>query len=185
MIILNPVKVRTMSEPNPDLKRRYDAFMAVPEQRHRYQMLCLKFPVLSMVDNNFAYHACLQNKYKMFENCKVTNFVPTYDKWCLYCDDRGKPKKTCSRCKSVFFCDTTCQKKAWKIHKKHCGQDLFRNCACCGTIITEAHRQNSWHKCEKCPVKFCSPKCRKTLYEDHKMVDCDYFAKTFNGLQNN
>ena len=137
-------------------------------------------PILYKCDNNFAYHYCIGDKEKMSENLKLCNFVPTYDEWCLYCWDKVKEKKKCSRCKSVFFCNETCQRKAWKIHKKHCGRDLFQNCATCGIPFIF---DKNWIKCEKCPVKFCSTKCKDQLYESHKMVDCDYFSKTFNNLE--
>ena len=142
-----------------------------------HKQLSIFYPVLMKCDNNFAYHYCAGNQKKVLENSKYFNFVPTYDEWCLYCDDRTKKKKKCSRCKSVFFCDETCQRKAWKIHKKHCGQDLFQNCIQCGQGITEKHM---WHKCEKCPVKFCSKTCKDQIYHLHQEFDCEYFAKTFN-----
>ena len=176
-----------MTQINPQLKRQYDTIMADPVSRMRQQMLAINHPILCKVDNNFAYHYCLGNKYKIFENSKCFNFVPTYDKWCLYCDDRSEstPKLKCSRCKSVFFCDTTCQRKAWKIHKKHCGQDLFKHCITCGKEILEEHQGKVWSKCDKCPVKFCSAKCHKELYASHQEFDCDYFAKTFQPLNSN
>ena len=174
-----------MCEPNPDLKRRYDSFMAVPEQRHRYQMLCLKFPVLNMVDNNFAYHSCLQNKYKMFENCKVTNFVPTYDKWCLYCDDRGKPKRRVLDVNQYSSVIQPVKRKPGKFIKNTVEGTYFGTVPVVVILLPKLIVKIVGTSVKNVPVKFCSPKCRERLYADHKMIDCDYFAKTFNGLQNN
>ena len=46
-------------------------------------------------DNNFAYkydyylkNNTLSNKKKYVNNMKIYNFVPTYDKWCLFCDNK-------------------------------------------------------------------------------------------------
>ena len=174
-----------MSNVKPSLINHYNTVMSDPETSRLYKQLERFYPVLYKVDNNFAYSFDTKNKYKMFENSKHMNFVPTYDSWCLYCDDRTKPKKKCSGCKSVFFCNTDCQRKAWKIHKKHCGRDLFSNCSFCGKDIDDSHRAHSWHKCEKCPVKFCSEYCRSKIYSGHVEFDCEYFAKTFNSLDNN
>jgi hypothetical protein len=168
-----------MTQVNPDLKRRYDNAMSNERTKYILEDLKVYYPVLCQVDNNFAYNYSQGNKYKIFENSKHCNFVPTYDKWCLYCDDREKEKKKCSRCKSVFFCDEKCQRNAWKIHKQHCGRDLFQHCIQCGVSITEYHKTQSWHKCERCPVKFCSEKCRGQIYNQHREFDCDYFSETF------
>ena len=104
---------------------------------------------------------------------KYTNFVPCYDKWCLYCCDKNANKK-CSNCKSVYLCSKKCQKSAWSIHKKHCNRDLFKVCINCGIDVDE------YIKCDNCPVKFCSESCKNMIYEAHLDYDCKYFTKTFN-----
>ena len=116
------------------------------------------------------------NKSKIFQNTKYTNFVPTYDSWCLNCDKRGCEKK-CSECKSVYFCNKDCQKNAWKIHKKHCGKDLFKHCIQCGKIPNK--KLTGYFKCQKCPVKVCSNNCKSVIYKTHQEFDCNYFSKTF------
>ena len=46
----------------------------------------------------------------------------------LHCDHCGKAEKafhefkTCQRCNKVAYCGKTCQKQAWKSHKKTCGK---------------------------------------------------------------
>ncbi|KAH7089613.1 hypothetical protein FB567DRAFT_547188 [Paraphoma chrysanthemicola] len=42
-------------------------------------------------------------------------------KKCDACWETGGLKK-CTKCKSVAYCGTECQKKAWKHHKKECAQ---------------------------------------------------------------
>lgn len=156
-------------------KENYERKKNTKEYQMKIQMTKRLYPIIYKADNNFAYNIDTNNQFKIFNNTKILNFVPTYDNWCLYCDARDCEKK-CSKCKSVFFCNTTCQKKAWKIHKKHCGRNLFGQCITCGK---ETNNQNTHFKCPHCPVKFCSEKCKKEIYKAHKDFDCDYFAKTF------
>jgi hypothetical protein len=126
-----------------------------------------------LTDNYFAYYYDAKKDFK--RNMKMTNFVPTYDKWCLECDKRYV-KLRCSKCKSVYFCNEKCQKKAWDIHKKHCGRDLFSICCSCGSNID----QNTAIKCiGECPVKFCSEECKQKIIEPHLDIDCKNFQKQF------
>ena len=105
---------------------------------------------------------------------KTGNFVPTYDTWCLYCNNHYA-KSRCSRCHAVYFCDRQCQQKAWPIHKKHCGRDLFLICITCGS----SDSVDTFLKCSECPVKFCSQICKSKLFKAHKDFDCTYFQKVF------
>lgn len=123
-------------------------------------------------DNNFAYHYDLGGEHKL-RDIKIYNFVPTYDKWCLACAAKNAHLR-CSKCKSVHFCSKQCQKKAWQIHKKHCGRDLFALCCCCGK-----GKNDAW-KCDNCPVHYCSDICKNKFQSAHKEFDCDYFSQTFN-----
>ena len=68
-------------------------------------------------DNNFAYKADLfyaqpneVNMNRMYGDSKEINFVPTYDKWCLYCDNKSATKR-CKGCKTVYFCNADCHEK--------------------------------------------------------------------------
>ena len=132
-----------------------------------YKMLLYRNCYLS--NNNFAYKYDTNDNYE--NELKIYNFVPTYDKWCLRCLDRDARYK-CSDCKAVYFCGRECQRKCWKVHKKHCKRNLFSLCSTCGS-------DNITLKCDKCPVKFCSDKCKNQIYGDHKEFDCEYFHKTF------
>ena len=105
------------------------------------------------------------------DELKMTNFVPTYDMWCLYCNAKDVTLR-CSRCKTVAFCNRECQAKAWNIHKRHCGRDQFCICAGCGNDFAP-------FKCGRCPVKFCSEECCAAIIEDHKACDCDKFVELF------
>ena len=100
-----------------------------PEYQEHIKGIRSLYPRVYQVDNNFAYNIDTNNEYKTFQNSKLFNFVPTYDNWCLYCDAK-KCEKKCSKCKSVYFCNQDCQRKAWKIHKKHCGRNLSHFCLC-------------------------------------------------------
>ena len=62
-----------------------------------------------LTNNRFAYKYDRDNKIPEDE-MKIFNFVPTYDKWCLYCDSKDCLLR-CSKCKYVFFCNKECQKK--------------------------------------------------------------------------
>lgn len=126
-------------------------------------------------NNYFAYYTEEGDHDSASEHLKIQNFVPTYDCWCLACGKKDV-KFRCSACHSVFFCDRKCQKKAWKIHKKHCKRDLFTVCSNCGNPDLSATSL----KCPDCPVKFCNNTCKDTIFKAHKDFDCKYFAETFN-----
>ena len=42
------------------------------------------------------------------------------DKVCASCCKSSIKLKRCNRCKKTLFCDTKCQKEAWKYHKEFC-----------------------------------------------------------------
>ena len=137
--------------------------------------------VMYKTNNRYAYYKDIyeetkDSRYKklMEEERKVINFVPTYDNWCLTCNKRNVNLR-CSKCKVIFFCDKDCQKEAWKIHKKHCGRDLFCACAYCGKLLNK----NNSLKCSQCPVRFCSNHCYRTLTNSHIEFDCDKFKQLF------
>lgn len=135
---------------------------------HKFLMDCSNH--CYQTNNRFAYKFDVSNSIPDDE-LKTDNFVPTYDKWCLYCDNKSARFK-CSRCKFVYFCSKSCQKKSWKIHKKHCGRDLFILCIYCGS-------ENPTIKCEKegCKVKYCSLKCKNEIHRAHLDCDCDNFIR--------
>ena len=120
-------------------------------------------------DNNFAYKFDTHTNYDLHLKC--FNFVPTYDTWCVVCDKKNCTLR-CSKCKSVYFCNKECQKKAWSVHKKHCGRNLFTICSACG-------KSNPQLKCNNCPVKFCDEKCKRDIYGNHCEFDCEHM-KLFN-----
>lgn len=134
-------------------------------------------------NNRYAYYA---DKYDVDKDessfllrdgeLKVHNFVPTYDKWCLYCNKKGV-KAHCGRCKTVYFCDRSCQEKAWYIHRRHCGRDQFVLCAHCGTHLSD--QSSGGVKCDRCPVRFCSVQCMVLILAAHKEFDCETFATLF------
>ncbi|KAL3312646.1 Ankyrin repeat and MYND domain-containing protein 2 [Cichlidogyrus casuarinus] len=57
-------------------------------------------------------------------NCKNTGS----DKFCAACGETGtgaseksvEALSQCTACKNVSYCDTTCQKIHWPLHKKYC-----------------------------------------------------------------
>ncbi len=121
-------------------------------------------------NNRFAYKQDLTGVAPEDES-KIYNFTPTYDKWCLYCDNKNC-KLRCSSCKLIYYCNAECQRKSWIIHKKHCKRDLFCICILCG-------KDNPKIVCDKCPVKYCSDKCKSQIEQAHKDFDCDTFHELF------
>ncbi len=120
-------------------------------------------------DNVYAYRKdCGQSLHDVI---KVYNFIPVYDKWCLYCNKKDV-KLRCGGCRSVFFCSVECQRKCWPIHKHHCGRYLFNNCIKCG-------KPNPTLECDKCPVKYCDRICKEHIEKAHKEFDCKYLSETF------
>ena len=48
---------------------------------------------------------------------------------CDWCNKRSETKlQACGKCKFVFYCDASCQRKAWPTHKQDCGKALERLC---------------------------------------------------------
>lgn len=125
-----------------------------------------------MTNNRYAYKRDLTNNIP-YDELKIYNFVPTYDTWCLNCNNKNA-RFRCSKCKFVFFCNQTCQKNAWKIHKNHCGRDLFTLCIMCGCNDTHVKCNNN------CGVGYCSQKCKDKMGSEHEDFDCDYFKSTNN-----
>lgn len=131
-------------------------------------------------NNRFAYYFDLTKDFPLDTTAekyldldtKVYNFVPTYDKWCLYCNKKNVTKRCV--CKTIYFCGKECQKNAWPYHKKHCSRDQFTLCCTCGTKTLPLSI-----KCEKCPVKFCSLDCKNRIYENHLTFDCENFQRLF------
>jgi hypothetical protein len=130
-------------------------------------------------DNNYAYKMDFYRKSPTNSNFKRVcgyskgiNFVPTYDKYCLFCDSKTATKR-CSGCYHVYFCNAECQKKAWPIHKQHCKRSMFINCASCAKLLTEKI------KCDGCPVNWCSEQCKARLIDVHKEKDCTNFSNLF------
>jgi len=121
-------------------------------------------------NNRFAYQFDRYGKGHDDE-IKVYNFVPTYDKWCLYCDKK-ECNLRCSNCKTIYFCNKECQSSAWKIHKKHCNRNQFILCIQCGNPDIKI-------KCDKCPVMYCSDKCKSEMHQLHLDFDCVFFSKLY------
>jgi hypothetical protein len=145
-------------------------------------------------NNTYAYYSDIGNETNRKSDQKSYNFVPTYDKWCLFCYNKNA-KSRCLGCKTVYFCDKECQKSAWKVHKNHCGRNQFVVCATCGILDTNmtigkmtetisfqptlVKTSLLQFKCDKCPVSWCSQKCKDRIYNQHKDIDCNNFVKLF------
>lgn len=114
-------------------------------------------------DNRFAYFVEAKRDY--LREIKMLNFTPTRERLCIACEKKAHMR--CGRCRQVWFCGKECQRKAWAIHSKHCGRDLFVLCARCGS---EDHE----YRCESCPTRFCSDKCLKDpgFMGMHAKCDC-------------
>jgi len=77
------------------------------------------------------------------------------------CDHCGKlGKLMCMPCrargKQVWYCDASCQKSSWILHKVYCV-----GCVLCGARNTET-------KCLKCSSPYCSAACLERDWPQHK-----------------
>ena len=61
--------------------------------------------------------------------------------FCGYCEQACRRVLRCSKCKSVAYCGTDCQRKAWPNHKKRCVPPRHTKslCACCGALSEVAN----------------------------------------------
>ena len=133
-------------------------------------------------NHRFAYY---QDLYEQTRDEKVIewhsqefrtdNFTPDYKEVCLYCHKPDATKR-CGSCKTVAFCSQECQLNAWPIHKMRCRMSQFVCCCACGTQLKT---EDQGVKCQKCPVRFCSSKCRNKIKAYHDSKDCDTFRRLF------
>lgn len=155
----------TTNDPEYDEIQR---MLFTPETQNRLHNACYK------TNNRYAYIFDLTGKSDSKE-LKHYNFSPSVVNWCIACDKRDCFSK-CGKCKSVYFCNVECQKKAWSIHKQHCGRDLFTVCALCGVTLTS---HDMGYECKKCPLKYCSLDCCVKMTSEHDEMECSDLAKTF------
>lgn len=135
------------------------------------------------VDNNFAYKKDAfdadpseRNAARLLADVKCYNFVPTYDRWCLTCGSKQNVSLRCTKCRHVYFCNEACQRRAWPIHKRHCGRNVFSRCALCGK-----ETNNLAARCpDGCGVVWCSDQCRSEMLGAHRDYDCAHFKEMFN-----
>jgi hypothetical protein len=61
--------------------------------------------------------------------------------FCGYCEQACRRVLRCSKCKSVAYCGTDCQRRAWPNHKKRCAPPRRTKslCACCGALAEVAN----------------------------------------------
>ena len=105
-------------------------------------------------------------------------------KICGFCEKKRLDLFKCAACKSVWYCNVQCQKKAWKSHKDKCrkersldsvnrgeahssnsGQAKDKECALCGKTGIKLK------KCGACmSVKYYSTVCQKTDWVNHEKV---------------
>ena len=79
--------------------------------------------------------------------------------------------KLCSRCRTVYYCDTVCQKTHWKKHKIMCkimktGDKINRICAYCKSIATTSI------PCDNCEAYYCNTDCQKKDKNNHDIKSC-------------
>lgn len=122
-------------------------------------------------NNIYAYYWDIGDKKGVEQELRIYNFVPTYEKWCLYCKKKGVSKH-CSRCRTIYFCSDQCQRAAWPVHKKHCGRNQFSICSLCAAAPVTV-------TCSNCPVGWCSISCKEKIYSAHIDYDCTTFARLF------
>jgi hypothetical protein len=111
----------------------------------------------------------------------ISNNLQTKNpKICNFC---GKQKtlqetlKKCGRCKKIFYCGVTCQRKDWKTHKKICKEpdnettkktsNLAKKNIC--QYCEKEEKNKKFQKCFRClETKYCSKTCQINDWKDHK-----------------
>jgi len=87
-------------------------------------------------------------KYDKAELVEVEDVLKKPTHKCSVC--KTPTTKACARCKTSYFCSASCQKSAWKKHKKTCKAPTTKACARCKTSY------------------FCSASCQKSAWKKHK-----------------
>jgi len=65
--------------------------------------------------------ACTFIKHMKYDKAELTEVEAVVEKPTRKCDVcKTATTKTCTRCKHTFYCSPSCQKSAWKKHKKTC-----------------------------------------------------------------
>ena len=99
------------------------------------------------------------------------------EKVCNWCCKTGSDLQRCAACKTVWYCNVQCQKKAWKSHKKVCNKTkpetsssdtgesstLIKACNFCGKTQVQLQR------CAACQeVRYCGTQCQRRDWRSHR-----------------
>ena len=98
------------------------------------------------------------------------------DKVCNWCSKTGSDLQRCAACKTVWYCNVQCQKKAWKSHKKVCNKtkpetapsgtgesSTLKACNFCGKTQVQLQR------CAACQeVRYCGTQCQRRDWRSHR-----------------
>jgi len=68
----------------------------------------------------------------MFTTTEITTPTPA-PKYCSQCEILSTTLKNCAKCKSVSYCNRTCQTAHWLFHKKDCARLAGNPAAAAGT----------------------------------------------------
>jgi len=74
------------------------------------------------------------------------------DPECANCGEQSAANKRCGRCFSIYYCQSTCQKQDWKLHKPKCIAPKDR-------VPGEATEKNSEPECNVCLDIIVPAKC--------------------------
>lgn len=94
------------------------------------QELLLRFPFEASQPTSEIFKLCLNLAYADShlpgkDDSKISHVREAYNgKSCTYCAAQNCTDR-CSKCQSVYYCDSGCQKKDWKKHKIVCKSDNF------------------------------------------------------------
>ena len=117
---------------------------------------------------------------------------------CVKCGSTGEKLLKCAKCKSVYYCNTNCQRAHWKVHKSSCvenksiplNEDSIKGDECEREIISkratvecvvcfEDVGYNFFYVNPCCGAKICQPCLNKWAGEERK-IEYDLIGKPIN-----
>ena len=148
--------------------RRTNATLHITKKRSRFSML-KKYNLEVAFTRSVLYlllldpDITLPNLEKMLALNHFQSMQVVGGSSCSYCSKLSFTTMKCGNCKKVPYCNRTCQRAHWPVHKKQCLSD---NCAFCKKAFRKKDIRTPSCKCAG--IQYCSDECLQRDSSTHK-----------------